>query len=775
MKFLWVIIFTLFSQFVVANDVSLQPQVEIGELYVTHESSSEFTVANVQQLDDVRWRPVSQGVNSGIMGAGVWAKFKLHYIEAVPSKRLLVVDNTQLNTLDVYMVKQGELLEVWRLGNRYRFNQRPVSSRNFAIPISLDPNTEYTFYLRMTSDLGVQAKVSVQQEAHFWLKTSDENMVLGSYLGMLILFVLLNLAAYLLSNHYLHLLLALDLFCFGALHASHLGVGFQYLWPSDPAFDQLASLLFAFLTIFFATIFSWRFLASAQSPLGWNICRLLMLASLLGGAGLWLFSREVMSWYCALLVIATSVFLSVLIVIAWGRKKDPDIVYLSFSYLLACLAFIAYALQEIGWVPVSHLSEYAIAYGVLLQGLILTLVLIKRRSRKVSMKSSDSLIELPQQVREWVAQFSHEIRTPLNGVLGMADLLKETPLNPTQYSYIRSITSSGDHLLGVLNDVLDFESLAAGKVSLQLDDFDIAELIDEACSLFEQAAIENQVAIVQEIPASIPAVMRGDAKRIKQVVVNLLSNAIKFTHEGKVVIRLAYNPEGSLTIEVEDNGIGLTDRQMEKIFGRFEQANPGVYQRFGGSGLGLAICQQLIVLMGGEIDVESKLGRYALFRVSLPLQSGDSAEIEEQEEPSMMPEGILPTFGQQLNILAVDDNEVNRKVVSAMLNKLGHNVELACSGKEAIELIVSGRHYDLVLMDCEMPEMDGYQATREIRHWQYGQAAKPCSIVALTAHAMDEHKEECVEAGMDGYLSKPIRLHELKELTDQLRQLRTPS
>ena len=266
----------------------------------------------------------------------------------------------------------------------------------------------------------------------------------------------------------------------------------------------------------------------------------------------------------------------------------------------------------------------------------------------------------------------------------------------------------------------------------------------------------------------------GDEKCLKQIIINLLSNSIKFARQGRVVIKAAYKDSNHLILSVWDNGVGISKQQQSVVFERFSQVSSDGYSRGSGSGLGLAICKQLVQLMGGDIAVKSDAGKYCQFTVNVPLEvyhkpeevETDSVNVEPYAPPTPVDSMILPS--QELVVLGVDDNEINRRVLSAMLKKLGHRMIEATSGQQAIDIVRSGESLDLILMDCEMPRMSGFEATEVIRQWQSGQAKAACPIVALTAHTFEEHVEQCLAAGMNAHLSKPLHLNELRELLESL-------
>ncbi|MGO2134277.1 ATP-binding protein [Marinobacter sp.] len=381
-----------------------------------------------------------------------------------------------------------------------------------------------------------------------------------------------------------------------------------------------------------------------------------------------------------------------------------------------------------------------------------------QRGNRALVKAKEDAMRRARARANFLASMSHEIRTPLNGVLGMLGLAVESELDSAKRHRLQIALSAGESLLGILNDILDISKVEAGKLNLEHIPFDIRGLIEECAMLHSQQAQNKGVELIAETGSKFPDQFLGDPTRIRQILNNLLSNAIKFTDSGNVRITADYF-ENTLTIDVADTGIGMSKEGLRRIFSPFSQADTQTTRLYGGTGLGLTLCRQLIERMHGEIKVDSTEQQGTRFTVTLPVPVYSNLATENPDqfvEPAGLPESISAPQ-RSLRILLVEDNEVNQMVAGMLLKKMGHNIDTAENGQLALEALEQ-QHYDLVLMDCQMPVMDGYETTRRIRqnpHW------KDLPVIAVTANVMLGDKDDCFACGMNDYITKPYNRHQL--------------
>ncbi len=356
---------------------------------------------------------------------------------------------------------------------------------------------------------------------------------------------------------------------------------------------------------------------------------------------------------------------------------------------------------------------------------------------------------------QFLANMSHEIRTPLNGVLAMADVMSRGDLDERQRERLGVIRESGELLLAVLNDVLDLSKIEAGKLELSPSDFDLSDLADACRKVYGVMAQEKSLRFDLTIDAEVTGAWRGDRDRLRQIIGNLISNAIKFTVEGAVAARFSLSPAGALRLTVADTGVGIASDKLPTLFDKFVQADNSTTRQFGGTGLGLAICRELAQLMGGQIVARSAEGEGSTFIVDLPLARGE-VRIPEAAAPGEVEAGE----SRPMRILAAEDNLTNQKVLRAVLDPLDVDLTITGDGAAAVEAWRKGG-FDLILMDIQMPVMDGVEATQAIRSEERRGALPRIPILALTANAMTYQVEQYLAAGMDGHVSKPIELQRL--------------
>lgn len=398
-------------------------------------------------------------------------------------------------------------------------------------------------------------------------------------------------------------------------------------------------------------------------------------------------------------------------------------------------------------------------------------VLERKKAQKEAIEAKEAAEEASRVKGEFLANMSHEIRTPMTTILGMAEILSESELKEEELAYVNMLRDAGDSLIRIINDILDLSKIESGKMELEEIDYDLRGELDKIISIFKGKADSKGIDLILDVAPKIPGALIGDPIRLRQILINLLGNAIKFTDKGKVVLSAACEMSDAgenhckLLFSVSDTGIGIEKETLEKIFYDFSQADSSTTRLHGGTGLGLSISSKLSRIMGGDLWVESRFGEGSTFHLSVnikcrkllaELESAHKKDKESKEEPSLRE-------GRAVEILLVEDTEDNRLLVEHFLSGDSYNVHIAENGKEAVDMY-KDRSFDLILMDMQMPVMDGYDATRKIRGLEKEEGRDTIPIIAFTAHALKEEVEKCINAGCTFHLAKPVRKKELLKI-----------
>jgi PAS domain S-box-containing protein len=374
----------------------------------------------------------------------------------------------------------------------------------------------------------------------------------------------------------------------------------------------------------------------------------------------------------------------------------------------------------------------------------------------------DEAVEASNMKSAFLANVSHEVRTPMNGVIGMTELLLDTKLTDEQREYASQVWRSGEQMLAIVNDILDLSKIEGGHLELEIADFDPHHTIGDVCAGAMAQARAKGLALSLELDDLVPHCCRGDGRRLGQVLLNLLSNAIKFTADGSIDVRVDATPapdrRSRVRVEVTDSGIGMAPDTLERMFEPFTQADVSTTRHYGGSGLGLAIAREILDMMGGVIGARSEAGQGSSFWFEVELPVPDAAEAP--SAPPLPPGATAAAWTRQPLLLVAEDSAVNQIVAARALERCGCRTHVVSDGREAVEAFATGT-YDAVLLDCQMPNVDGYQATAEIRELESGGRRTP--IIAMTAHAMEGEYRRCLDAGMDDHITKPMRHAELAE------------
>ncbi|TRO23659.1 hybrid sensor histidine kinase/response regulator [Ectopseudomonas mendocina] len=718
-------------------------------------------------------------LNAGYSRSVFWLRLDLHYLPQQaqgPRNWLLELAYPPLDHLELYLPDEaGGFTLAQRTGDSLPFDTRQIRQHNYLFELNLEPNQNKRIYLRLESQGSIQAPLTLWAPNAYLEEQPARIYVLGIIYGVLLVMLVYNLFIFLSVRDTSYLYYILYIASFGLYQVSVNGAGIEYFWPNNPWWANAATPFLIGSAALFGCQFARSFLHTGEhSP--W-VDRLLLLL-MACGAGVMILALSIS--YATALRLATYLALLFTVVIfaagilAWLRGMRVAR-YFIFAWTAFLIGGIVNTLMVLGYLPNVFLTMYASQIGSALEVGLLSLALadrinaMKEERTRILQEAGRKLEALNQELAdsnrfkdEFLATVIHELRTPMNGVIGSLELMQTVKMDIELEQYQKTAATSARDMMRMVNDILALTELQAGKLYPRRETFSLRGLFDGLRAQYAARAEDKGLTFALELDDNLPDTLEGDAAKLAQALGYLLDNAIKFTSQGGVSLQVGrVGSVGSnlpLSVVVSDTGIGFAPVDGD-LYQRFHQLDGSMTRKYGGLGIGLAICRQLVDLLGGVLSHESQPGQGSRFRLDVPLTQPLQPQVI-GVRPARPQGGALQRQAQQCTVLIVEDNAINQLVTRGMLLKLGYRVRTADNGAEALELLRS-ESVDAVLLDCQMPVMDGFATCRALRALP-GCAELP--VLAITAHSHSGDRERCLAAGMSDYLAKPVKFEELRVL-----------
>lgn len=691
-------------------------------------------------------------------------------------ERFLVIENPTLDYLDIRLLHGSGREESFSLGAALPFGNRLVEARQFAVPLTVFPGEELRVQLRVRESGSMQVPVGLWSPKAWYRDTLQRQTALSAYFGLIVCLILYNLCLWLSSGMRAYSYYVLYIVSIGIVQASQTGFGAQYLWPNHPGFSYYAVSLFVNFSLLFAGLFSIQALGLTRQLRSWRLpATVVVLATLMLPAAFIVPESLHLRASVILGVLGSVIFLLVGLVELRQRTVTVRVYVLAWVFLFVGAG--VYGAAKLGWLPLNAFTDHVFLIGSALEGVLLSFSLAARLREigekeqammALRMESALERVRLQGEAESaraanksksrFLATVGHEIRTPLNGILGASELLDDMPMPREQREYLDVVLHSGQVLLALVNNVLDYSRLEEGQLDVSLESVNLPWLLESTRSIFVSRYLSKTLTMETSLAPGLPEWIVADEIRVRQVLINLVGNAFKFTEQGGVSLRVSGERDW-LRFEVQDTGQGIDPALQQQLFhsvvlpstSSTSSTSSNSVSAERGAGLGMWICRQLVELMDGEIGLHSQPGQGTTVWFRIPLR------------PDAAPQAVQSEFtkdktGAQLEglrALVADDNGVNRMLMEQQLGYYGAQVSVAEEGESALALFRE-QPFDLVLLDYDMPGLNGCQVAEQMRDWEQQLGRPRTKIIGITAYALPEWLQAMVEAGMDLSLSKPV-------------------
>ena len=730
--------------------------------------------------ENIQFSPYPKSVfNEGFTSSSYWLKMEIDGSASGKHHWLMEINYPLLDVVNIFILSQDEeLLASYELGDLKAFHERSFTHRNFVIPMDFDQQSKQLMYINVHTTSSMQVPLNFWEANHFIEQRSTEQYGLGLYYGMMLVMFLYNFFLWtsIRDNDYLHYIGYIA--AFAGLQLATSGLGYQFIWAGSPWFEQIAVPLTIGLVGVFGTTFTRGFLQTRihhrYADFSLKLC--LVLSALICVSSVVFDIATVMSTGKFVVVIfLVTVFYASAAMLMKGQREAR-------FFLAAWVALIVGGMITIsmmlGHLPNNLWTTHASKIGSGIEIVLLSFALADRIKilqraklhaeslvKKELEERAERLAESNRLKNDFLATISHEFRTPLNGILGSLELAREERGNQL-LSSLQDARSSASDMLELVDNVLTYTELQAGNRILSPETTELSPMIRTTVDFVRQRCDAKNLEFELKLLPGLPNHIRADIKCIRHAVKALLENAIKFTEHGKVSVSVGLNrlnERPCLEISITDTGIGMTATELERVQEYFGQADSSMQRQYQGLGIGLSLVRAVCHVMEGQITIDSTKHQGSTINLRLPVQPLGNSEVRlVRDRPETV--HITPIEHIRGRALIVEDNTVNQRVLSSMLNKLQLQVDVADNGEKALEILNGPRqyHYDMIFMDCQMPVMDGFEATRRIRSASI--AEKDCPVIAVTANAMSGDEQRCLDAGMNDYLSKPVAMEKIRTM-----------